>query len=79
MGEPKLLMPTKRQRKEAPLRQYTHPPPLPAVSDGVIQKALFSPACASTAFAVCLDLILPSTGKCLPEMGLNQISWSPRP
>ena len=34
MGEPKLLMPTKRQRKEAPLRQYTHPPPSPPCLTG---------------------------------------------
>jgi len=38
------------------------------------QKAFFNPASPSTAFAVCRDLILLSTGKFLPETGLNQIS-----
>ncbi len=43
------------------------------------QNDLLRPACASTVFAMCRDLMLASTGKCLPECGLNHISWSPRP
>jgi hypothetical protein len=43
------------------------------------QKALSKPACLRTALAVCLDLILESTGTLLFVMGLNQISWSPFP
>ena len=35
------------------------------------QKALRSPACFRTAFAVWRDLMRESTGKRLPEIGLN--------
>lgn len=38
------------------------------------QNAFGKPACASTALAVCRDLISLSTGKVRPEIGLNQIS-----
>jgi len=43
------------------------------------QNCLGKPACFNTAFAVCLDLILLSTGKRISVIGLNQISWSPLP
>ena len=38
------------------------------------QNCLGNPACFRTAFAVCLDLILLSTGKRISVIGLNQIS-----
>ena len=44
----------------------------PAVPE--CQNASGKPACESTALAVCRDLIWLSTGKVLPERGLNQIS-----
>jgi len=45
----------------------------------VDQNCLPIPACLSTALAVCLDLISPSTTKRRCVNGLNQISWSPLP
>jgi hypothetical protein len=44
-----------------------------------LQNRLGNPACLSTAFAVWRDLTLPSTGKRMAVIGLNQISWSPLP
>lgn len=44
-----------------------------------LQNRFGSPACLSTMFAQCRDLILPSTGNRWPVTGLNQMSWSPFP
>jgi hypothetical protein len=43
------------------------------------QNCFAIPACLSTALAVCLDSIFPSTGKRRCVIGLYQISWSPLP
>ena len=43
------------------------------------QNCFAMPACFNTAFAVCRDRIFWSTGKRRCVIGLNQISWSPRP
>ena len=45
----------------------------------LVQNLRFIPLCLSISFAVCLDLILPSTVIFLSVIGLYQISWSPFP
>lgn len=43
------------------------------------QNCFAIPACLSTALAVCLDRMFPSTGKRRCVIGLYQIWWSPLP
>lgn len=43
------------------------------------QNCFAIPACLSTALAVCLERIFPSTGKRRCVIGLYRISWSPLP
>ena len=47
--------------------------------DAAGQNTFGRPACFRTSLAVWRDLILLSTTNRFPEIGLSQISWSPRP